>query len=306
MLQAYLILPALGILYLAGTRTRGWKLVGHGALAAFVLLIVSLSWVTVVDLIPSDERPYIGSSDTNSALELALGYNGLQRLLGINPFSNSDGGQAPAGGGGGVGGVNENGPEGFLRLIDHQLGGQASWLLPLALIGIVAGSMQTRFRRRLPLSPEQQSVAFWGVWLITCAVFFSIASFYHRYYLVTIAPAIAALAGIGVVALWREYQRRGWRRFDAAVGAGRHRRIAALPATRLQHLVRPLDAGNRWRNAHRSCRAARRLAHPALRAATRRSSGNGRGARCITGHPGDLGRLFDVRHTQRSTTGRRT
>jgi len=41
--------------------------------------------------------------------------------------------------------------------------------------------------------------------------FFSVAGFFHRYYLVMLAPAVAALVGAGVVALWSDYRRPGWR-----------------------------------------------------------------------------------------------
>lgn len=47
-----------------------------------VLLGVSVSWSIAVDLTSKDNRPYMGSSQSNSALELAFGYNGLQRLTG--------------------------------------------------------------------------------------------------------------------------------------------------------------------------------------------------------------------------------
>ena len=271
MLEAFLPLPALAALYLVGTRTRGWRLIGHGALAALVLVTVSLSWVTAVDLTPASARPYVGSSSSNSALELALGYNGLQRLLGRSRSSsvgagrpasqpvaggfpggsgsNGNGPTAPGnaefanrsqptngevgdgrpadagvadrtqrpgappggGGGGGIGGINENGPKGILRLLDSELGPQVSWILPLALLGLVAAAWQTRIRRQLPLNRAQQAIVLWGVWFATGATFFSVASFFHRYYMVTLAPGIAALAGIGVAALWRDFGRRRWR-----------------------------------------------------------------------------------------------
>jgi len=51
----------------------------------------------------------------------------------------------------------------------------------------------------------------WGMWLLTTAIFFSVASFIHQYYLVTMAPAIAALFGIGLVVMWQDYRRPGWR-----------------------------------------------------------------------------------------------
>jgi 4-amino-4-deoxy-L-arabinose transferase-like glycosyltransferase len=51
----------------------------------------------------------------------------------------------------------------------------------------------------------------WGTWLLTAGAFFSVAEFFHPYYTVMLAPAIAALAAIGVAVLWREYRARGWR-----------------------------------------------------------------------------------------------
>ncbi|MDI5790689.1 hypothetical protein PO124_26455 [Bacillus licheniformis] len=50
--------------------------------AVIVLAGVSVSWAVVVDSQPESSRPYIGSSQTNSVLELAFGYNGIQRLTG--------------------------------------------------------------------------------------------------------------------------------------------------------------------------------------------------------------------------------
>lgn len=42
-------------------------------------------------------------------------------------------------------------------------------------------------------------------------VFFSVARFFHHYYLIMLAPGIAALVGIAVAALWRAYRRGGVR-----------------------------------------------------------------------------------------------
>ena len=46
---------------------------------------------------------------------------------------------------------------------------------------------------------------------MTTATFFSVAGMFHRYYLVMLAPAVAALVGAGVVALWSDYRSPGWR-----------------------------------------------------------------------------------------------
>ncbi|HIQ00698.1 MAG TPA: phospholipid carrier-dependent glycosyltransferase, partial [Anaerolineales bacterium] len=81
MLQAYMVLPAFYLLYLLASPLRWWKRLLHLALATAVLLTISLAWAVAVDLTPPDERPYVGSSQSNSALELIIGHNGLSRLL---------------------------------------------------------------------------------------------------------------------------------------------------------------------------------------------------------------------------------
>ena len=51
----------------------------------------------------------------------------------------------------------------------------------------------------------------WGTWFMTLVVFFSVAGDWDAYYLAMLAPAVAALVGAGVVALWDDYRGRGWR-----------------------------------------------------------------------------------------------
>jgi 4-amino-4-deoxy-L-arabinose transferase-like glycosyltransferase len=262
MLEAYLVVPAYGLLYLLAAPKSIWVRITHLAIAALLMLVISLSWVVAVDLTPASQRPYVGSSQNNSELSLALGYNGIQRLLGnffggnagttgtsgsttrqtppnttaggtfTNDFpgSQNDGaGQPPAGfgsngsgqspqgfGGGGTGGnggssggMFDTGTPGLLRLFDEPLGGQIVWLLPMALLGILALAWQRR--PQLRENPQQQSLILWGVWLLTMAVFFSAAGFFHQYYLSTLAPAICALFGIGVVVMWHDFRSSGWR-----------------------------------------------------------------------------------------------
>ena len=101
------------------------------------------------------------------------------------------------------------GNPGLLRLFNEPLGGQIVWLLPLALLGMLALAWQSR--PRFHENRGQQSLILWGVWLLTMAVFFSVAGFFHQYYLSTFAPAICALFGIGAVVMWKDYRRSGWR-----------------------------------------------------------------------------------------------
>src|SRR5947207_1427150 len=121
-LEAYLVVPAYGLLYLLAAPQRLRKRIGHLALAGVLLLAISLSWVVAVDLTPAWQR-----------------------------------------------------------------------------------------RPRWPSDRQQQSLLLWGMWLLSMGIFFSVATFFHQYYFTVMAPAIAALFGIGVVTMWQDYRRGGWR-----------------------------------------------------------------------------------------------
>jgi 4-amino-4-deoxy-L-arabinose transferase-like glycosyltransferase len=101
-------------------------------------------------------------------------------------------------------------PAGPLRLSEGQLAGQAGWLFPLALAGFAFGALRTPLRR--PLAPAHLALVLWSGWALTYAVVYSAAGgVFHFYYLATMAPPMAALAGIGGVALWRWTVEGGWR-----------------------------------------------------------------------------------------------
>ena len=89
MLQAFLPLPAFYALYFFGSK-EGWlKKILNLGIATALLVTVSLSWAIVVDLVPAENRPYIGSSDDNTVMGLIFGHNGAARLEG------GGGGNAP-------------------------------------------------------------------------------------------------------------------------------------------------------------------------------------------------------------------
>ena len=194
MLQAFLILPAFALAYLwAGQPALGKRLgqllVGGGALVA------AAGWWVVIDLLtPAAERPYVGGSTDNNILQLTFGYNGLGRLTGS--------GGGGAGGGGGGGGSLFGGATGITRLFESDMGSQISWLLPAALIAVIA---LLWLSWRSPRTDRTRAAALlWGGWLVVTALVFSYMSgVIHPYYTVALAPAIAALVGIGGVALWR-------------------------------------------------------------------------------------------------------
>jgi 4-amino-4-deoxy-L-arabinose transferase-like glycosyltransferase/putative flippase GtrA len=242
MLEAYLVVPAFGLLYLL-TGPRGvWKRIGHLILAGIVLLAVSLSWAVAVDMTPPSQRPYVGSSQDNSEINLAFGYNGLNRLLGQqfgggsrpntpgqSNTSGSNRGAATAGtppqaGAYGnaahaqqqqqplFGGNFGTGTPGPLRIFTGSLGGQIAWLLPLAMLGAVA--LIKKRRPHLQKDQQQrQSLVLWGAWLLTMGIFFSVSARFQPYYMTVMAPALCALFGIGLVVMWQDYRQspNDWR-----------------------------------------------------------------------------------------------
>ena len=192
MMQAFLVVPGFALVYLvaapATMRRRITDLLAGGA-----AMIVSAGWwVAIVALWPASSRPMIDGSSDNSILNLIVGYNGLGRLTGS--------GGGPGGGGGGGG--NFSGQTGVLRLFNDLMGGQASWLLPAALLVLVAG---LAWRLRAPRTDRARAaLLLWGSWLVVSGLVFSLSGgVIHTYYTVALAPAIAALVAIGAAVAWR-------------------------------------------------------------------------------------------------------
>jgi|SRR5947209_9953635 len=206
-LQAYLVLPAFGLLYLLAARRTFWMRAGQLMVALVVLLVVSFSWAVAVDLTPASQRPYVGPSQNNSEIELTFGYNGLQHL-----GQSGDVGATP--------GTHQTNTIGErlvsfvivpIALLSPFLGAQIAWFLPVALLAIFVPGW--RRRPRFQDDRSQLSWLLWRVWLLTLVVFFSITNSFYLYYMTVLAPAICALFGIGIVTIWQGYRcgkGRGW------------------------------------------------------------------------------------------------
>lgn len=189
MLQAFLIIPAIAVVYLIAGKGSFGRRMTHGV-ACFVAMVVSAGWyIAIVELIPESWRPYIDGSTGNSLLELALGYNGVGRLNG--------------GDYGGLGNAGFSSAAGILRLFQGVSGGMVSWLLPAALLFLVAGLVALRKAPRTDLTRAALLLA-GGSMLVTGLVFSFMEGIYHDYYVVALAPWIAITAVVGAVILWRD------------------------------------------------------------------------------------------------------
>ncbi|GAA2431848.1 hypothetical protein GCM10010433_35420 [Streptomyces pulveraceus] len=199
-LQAFLILPPLAVLYAVFAPVPVRRRLGQLGLSALVTTVAGGWWVAIVELWPAASRPYIGGSQHNSFLELTFGYNGLGRINGEETGSVGGGG----GPGGGPGG--QWGATGIGRMFNSEVGAQIAWLLPAALILLVAGVWLT-WRAKRTDTARAAFLAWGGSLLMTAAVFSFMAGIFHQYYTVALAPYIAALTGMGATVLWEERAR---------------------------------------------------------------------------------------------------
>ena len=178
--QALLLLPALAGVYLYSgpglIRRRFVQLVaGSCAVAA-----TAGWWIVIAETTPPEARPYAGGSFGNSFVEVLLRQNGLGRILGAS--------------GGGTQGQ-EAAPPGLLRLIQYSsFGSQGAWLVPAALLLLVASLILLRSQERS--DARRTTLLYSGGWILSYWVTFSfMGGVIHPYYLVAIAPPMGILIG---------------------------------------------------------------------------------------------------------------
>ena len=217
-LQAPLVLPGFALTYLVAGRGGLRRRMAGLAVTGFAAFAASAWWVAIVELVPPGSRPYIGGSSNNSVLDLVFGYDGLGRIFGQRLGGPAAGAGFPTpGGGGGPGGFGGfggpgagfGGAPGPLRMFDRQWGTEISWLLPSGAIGLVVGLAA---RLRAPRTdPRRAALLLWGSWAgIHVVVFSFMSGIAHPYYSSAIAPAAAALTGIGILEAWRLRDRARW------------------------------------------------------------------------------------------------
>lgn len=208
MLQALLVVPAFGLVYLIAAPVGLGRRIRQLLLSALAMLVSAGWWIAILVLIPASSRPYIGGSQNNSILNLMFGYNGFGRLTGD---------EAGSVGGGATNGAGRWGFTGFLRLFNSAFGGQISWLLPGALVLLVAVlGLSWRANRT---SRDRAAMVLWGSWLLITGLAISLGQgIIHPYYTVALAPAIGAVIGIGSTMLWRRHDLAGRAALAVSIG----------------------------------------------------------------------------------------
>jgi len=142
---------------------------------------------------------------------------------GTKPSGTKPSGTAPSGmqGGGSQGGGSSSQLQGtfggqitsgltrlFLKSI---LSDQIVWFIPLAIFGFIAVFIKEKLRFSLD-NKRKQSIVLWFAWFLPEFLYFSFnTGTFHSYYLTMLAPPTAALAGIGIVALWELYKTGTWK-----------------------------------------------------------------------------------------------
>jgi len=189
-LQVLLVVPFFGLGYVLFANTTLRRRIVGAIVGVGAMLLSAGWWVAIVELIPASMRPYIGGSQDNSFLSVTFGYNGLGRLSGSEVGSVGGGQRGPG-----------SGTESITRLFTQTIGGQISWLLPTAALLLIAG---LAFRGRRPRTDLRRAAyVVWGGWLLVTGLVFSLmAGIFHEYYSVALAPAIAALVGMGACEAW--------------------------------------------------------------------------------------------------------
>ncbi|HLW95865.1 MAG TPA: glycosyltransferase family 39 protein [Solirubrobacteraceae bacterium] len=237
-LAALLCVPGIATGYLVcadeSLRTRLLKL----AVAGAVLVAVAVSWSVAVDLTPGSQRPFVGGSTNNTEFELDFGYNGFGRVggqeggpggstvthlttqqlvplmrRGINiPYTAAElryraAHLAPItlppappvkGRPRRAEDIPFGGTRSPLRIFATGMGDQAGWLVPLAVIGLIAAVIAVRRRA----DRRAGGLFVLGGWfLVELATLDFSAGIVHPYYASALGPGTAAMAGVGAVAL---------------------------------------------------------------------------------------------------------
>ena len=194
MLEAWLVIPALGVAYLVAAHGPLVARLGRVAVTGATTAVLSLSYMTLVALTPASSRPYVDGSTTDSIFHQVFVYNGFSRAgqpspnqvlgqtLGTPLFSQAE----P--------------PPAWNRLFTGGYGHDTAWLVPAALVALVAVMVA---RRRAPRTDLVRAGALlWGAWLVVLGIVFTVSTTMNSYYAGALTPAVAGLLGLGGALAW--------------------------------------------------------------------------------------------------------
>ena len=193
MIEAWMVLPALGLAYLLAGPGAAGRRVGRLVIAGLVAGLVSVSWMTAVSLVPAADRPYVDGSHDDSIFEQVFSYNGFGRFGDQTPqqllaATLKPGATLP---------TPAAAPD---RLLRGDLGRDTGWLIPAAAAVALWGLAS---RRRQPRGdPLRACFVLWGGWLVTLFAVFSVTTTINAYYTAALSPPVAAVIGAGAAAAW--------------------------------------------------------------------------------------------------------
>ncbi|MGK3649972.1 ArnT family glycosyltransferase [Pseudarthrobacter enclensis] len=193
-LQGLLSLPAVGLSYFACSPQTWLQKLRSTGLGLLALAATGGAWATAVDLIPSEQRPFVGGSSGNSVLQLTLGYNGIDRVTGSQDdptvsllpeqFRSIDS------------------DAGIFRLLNANYSQEAGWLLFGSLL---AAALLTTLTLSKALSLQKRAlIVLSAVWLITAFLLLSfMGNQIHTYYTASLAAPLALTLGLAADELIR-------------------------------------------------------------------------------------------------------
>ena len=221
MIEAWMVLPAMGLAYLLAGPGPVARRAGQLVIAGVVAGLVSVSWMTAVSLVPAADRPYVDGSHDDSPFVQVFSYNGFvrfgdqtpQQLLagtlkpGTTPPTTTTEPATPATapptsataapGPAATPPTRAAAPD---RLLRGDLGRDTGWLIPAAAAVALWGLAS---RRRRPRSdPLRACFVLWGAWLVTLFAVFSAITTINAYYTAALSPPVAAIIGAGTAAAW--------------------------------------------------------------------------------------------------------
>ncbi|HEU0205376.1 MAG TPA: glycosyltransferase family 39 protein [Pseudolysinimonas sp.] len=209
MLQAWLIVPALLIGFVAGSGgTRSGRL-GKAVLAGFAAAVLSLAWTGAIQSVPTSARPYVDGTTNNNAFSMVFAYNGTDRIVpGLIPGGVP---QLPSHLVPGRGTATAATGHLLLKMVVPGFATQIGWLYPAAALGCVLLILMAAGRRRVGTRGPPGSdatILTLLLWLGVSAGVLSVAFVPHATYFGIVALPLALLAAVGIAESVARYRTR--------------------------------------------------------------------------------------------------